>query len=212
MARTRRQLRADIMDNYRFFGDFPPGLTEDWLNTHLNEAVRQVSKDTEAIDGTGSITVTAGTRTYSLATEFIKIARVEWGTSHANLERISPSELQYVNGDRWRISTGGVQNYYMEGDRRLGIYNIPITGSGATAYVYGPKYARSLTADTTTSELPTSLDKAVVEYVCAELSGLDEQAPPDREGRFQGRYSKQIMAYLNDRPIGQELRFVGPRI
>lgn len=211
MARTRKQLRADIMDNYRLFGEFPPGLTEDWLNTHLDEAARQVSKDTECILGSAQVGVTAGIRVYSMTTDFISIERVEWGTSHSNLERVSPSELQHRYGDRWRVSTGAVQSYYLEGQRYLGIYNIPVTGSGATAHVFGPKFARAFTADASTSELPTALDRAVVEYACAELAGLDEQAPPEREGRFQGRYNKQIMGYLNDRPIGQEVWFVGPK-
>jgi len=214
MALTRKQLRARIIDQYSLPPELPDWLDVGWFNTQIGRGQREVAEATECIQGSAQTGGTAGARVYTIPADFIRIKSVWYGTTSARreLERVTRDELAYKEGTEWRNASGALSRWYVEDYRHIGLDPIPPTGSGATAWIFGPRYPAALSADGSSTEIPTALEDAVVDYVCRELASLDpsEQATT-REGRFAARYERNILKSAMVRPHVQDLKFVGRR-
>jgi len=216
MAMNRKQYRQLIVDTYGLPDEYPAWVNDRWLNVQIDRAHREVSELTECIQGSCGVSAAASGRTFALTTDFIRVRSVEADTNSASLRArvIEPStrdKIEAVNGKSWRSETGAPSRWYIEDQRNLGLFPMPAT-AGSSIYVYGPRYAAALSAETTTSELATALESPVVAFVCRELATLDESpAGEKRHIRFDQEYERGITKYRRVRPMIVGAQLVAPR-
>ena len=216
MAMNRKQYRQLIVDTYGLPDEYPSWVNDRWLNVQIDRAHREVSELTECIQGSCGASAVASGRTFTLTTDFIRVRSVEADTNSASLRArvLEPSttdKLEAVNGNNWRSETGAPVNWYVEDQRHLGLFPCSAT-AGSSIYVYGPRYAAALSADTTTSEIATSLEGPVVAFVCRELATLDESpAGEKRLIRFGQEYERGISKYRRVRPMVVGAQLTAPR-
>ena len=208
MALTRRQFRERVLDSYGLPEELPSWITSRWINTRINRRQREVSELTEIIQGTYTFTAAASTRTYSVGTDFIRIMNVE-ADSNRRLDPTTQDIIEAEHGDDWRGETGSLSDWYIEDYRHIGLYPIPAT-AGSALTLYGPRYANNLANDTGASEIPTALEYAVVNGVCADIAAIDP-AGKQKLGFFRGEYNADLGKFRQVRPFVVGTEFVGGR-
>ena len=202
---TRLDLRKRIVSRYRLPPDLPQWIDSEWINGAIGDGEREIAEELKQIDGTCSITGTSNSRTYPLTTDFVYVQRASWANA-SGLDKKNLDQMYDQHGDAWRNATGPPTDWYMEGARYIGFYPILRGGSAGTFIAYGPRYPRTLTADSSTSETPSALHRAIEFYVCREIAGMDPQDNGSLEGRWGARYQNELGRYKHVRPQLIEIR------
>ena len=210
MALNRKQFRQHIIDTYGLPPEYPEWVNSRWINVHIDRGQREVSELTECIQGTCNFSAAANTRTYALTTDFVRVRSIT-ADSNRTLEANTKDRIEAVNGVNWRGATGALAQWYVEDQRNVGFYPMAAT-AGSSLYVYGPRYAADLSADTSTSEIATALQDLVVDYVCREMAMLDPtEAGDKRHARFEQRYGRGLEKYRRVRPMVVGMKLEAPR-
>lgn len=207
MGLTRRTYRQRVLDEYG--AEPPPWLSENWVNTQIDRASREVAEATGFKQGTAGFTAAKNTRLYTLAPDFIRVDAVEANASRG-LDPTTKEEVQYLYGDSWRAGTGALSKWYMEDKRRIGLYPIPAT-AGSALLIFGPQYPAVLSSDTQTSEVPTGLEDAVISRICHRMARRDNR-PEMRQlaEQFLAEFDGAVNRFRSVEPMAAGTKFVGP--
>lgn len=195
---NQMRLRRNILDRFGDPNDIPAWMNADWLNVRINDVQREISERTECVWGTASVSGTSTTRTYGRPQSILRIHTVEWGTS-GELRHTGYDQIR-GKGVEWRTATGHPDSWYMEDDRTWGAYPKVRPGSAGTFYPYGPKYATNLVNNTSTTEIPTSLHRALEEGVCHEMESVLPARQDKQSGTHLARYESELGKYKHLRP------------
>lgn len=128
-------------------------------------------------DAQGHLTMVDGTRTYSLASDFVRLQGKEpWfhGLEGAAGTDANSQFLAYYPGGedilkkqvpKYTSQTGTPQWYYFTGDREIGIY--PIPGTEANGNVYRYDYQKDVMPESESDSLPVYSDAQGYSFVDA---------------------------------------------
>lgn len=151
------------------------------ITNYANDWLEVVAAQTDAFWQTTTLTTTASTRTYSLATDFVSMIRVFYNDSYV-LPQISASQLSQLTGDI--TETGTPQHYYLERNPTegtsqvmvlMGLWPVPSASSITIRYIYRFMPAK-VTAWASRYPLPPGFStEGVVAYVCWQLKKSDRE-------------------------------------
>lgn len=166
------------------------------ITNYANDWLEIVAAQSDAFWQTTTLSTTASTRTYSLATDFVSMIRVFYNDSFV-LPQVSPSQLSTQTADI--TDTGTPQFYYLERNPTeltsqvmvlMGLYPVPSASSITIRYVYRFMPAK-VTAWASRFPLPPGFStEGVVAYVCWQLK------KSDREFAEAEAYKREYLEHL----------------
>ena len=183
--RVRGQLRDQTQD---VFSDAD-------ITRYANDALRDLSAETNAFWTTTTATTVAGTATYSLPTDFIRMQKVFWNDTNA-IPETTINELAGLTGNMTtqgtpycyyirRTPTGGTSQV----PALLGLYYVPSASSITVRYYYNYVPA-AVTSISARFPVPYGYDDSIVSFVCWQLKKADRE--PTEADRYRSEWNEWI--------------------
>ncbi|GIV04099.1 MAG: hypothetical protein KatS3mg015_2929 [Fimbriimonadales bacterium] len=144
------------------------------LRRWINEAARDIARRSETIQEVDTVSITAGTQEYTLASDLLRVHRVEFSPSSDNnvypLEYVDYTNLDSIWFTNKTIDRGTPRLFTLWGFvPNLKIIFYPTPDRAGTASVYGYRLPAELATDGSQSasnvEVPEGWEDLVVEYV-----------------------------------------------
>jgi hypothetical protein len=183
----------------------PAHWTDVQLGDWINEGAREVARQAECLSDTGTVSVTAGVRDYSLSTlspQPLRIHRVEYEETGSDL--LYPLEYRDYNtmdnvwGAYQKISSGRTAYWTAWGyfpNISVVLYPIPQSNATLTLYYYRnpTPVATDGTGDTDVVECPDGWEDCIVDYAEYRAMRNDKQQNwTDAQTEFQNRLTQLI--------------------
>lgn len=145
--------------------------SQDEIFKVIYEAEQELAVDCFVIEAKDiSTTTVSGTQTYSLPSLFIAVKRIEWnGTKLEPIDFRQDDQLTMLNAS---TTATGTPQYWFEWNGS--VYLRPIPNDAQTLTIYGYKEATLLTTSSTTLDVPVRTHTALINFVCREMAGKDE--------------------------------------
>lgn len=161
--------------------------TDAQIRSWINEGAMDIARKTESLQDRQTIAGVVGTAEYSLATNCIRVHRVEWTPTGENTTRLEYADVKSMDGYGWEQRT--LQNarpyaYTIWGSGtalKLVTFPAPSTAGNFTTWYYRlpTNLAEDGTAAASTVEIPQGWDEILLDYV--EYRALRK----DRDPRWQ---------------------------
>lgn len=186
MTKTQGALITSIRD--RLDETIPTFWSDAQICRWINEALLDVARRTETIQDRDDVSVSAGTREYSLPTDCLRVYRVEFRATGASeaypLEFRQFNAMDAIWGTSQEITTGMPVLYTIWGyspSNKIVLYPVPAVAGSIKVFNYRlpAELATNGSAASTTVEIPNGWESLIVDY--AEYSALRR----DRDPRWQ---------------------------
>lgn len=154
---------------------------------------------TEVVDSNWTITTVANQLWYLLPTTNYEITRVEWYDASADYRytmikktmRQMDEEYEYDSNvivEDWQQDTGSPQIWIPRERDIIGLWPACDTASD-TIYVYGRERHTDMSADASTSEIPTEFQVIPCYFAAAMLLRSDND---DRTAKYEKKYKEEV--------------------
>lgn len=162
--------------------------TDQQLREWINEGARDIARRTEALEDRDTIVGVIGTSEYSLATDIVRVHRVEWTPTNEDTTQLEYVDLQNLDAFGWRQRTMQQDRPYVYSiwgsgaALKLLVFPVPGTAGSFTIWQYRlpAVLAESSSADANTAvEIPQAWDDILLDYI--EYRALRK----DRDPRWQ---------------------------
>ena len=171
-------------------------LVAEWDTSHfidatvtrwLNEGHAEFAEQTKCLDTTESVTAVASTQEYTLATAQLP-GTVYWvrfydGTSaYKQLTPLVWPEGVYAYAQDWDSAEGEPINYYLRGERIIGLVPIPSSTYAGRTLKVSYKQEATVIDDSTNPNIPTEYQPLLPYYAAYRIALIDER--PDLASEY----------------------------
>ena len=168
------------------------------LRRWINEATREIARRTECLFGTDTIPVLAGTQSYFLPPDVVRLNHVQYelDTQTIALEYIEQGAAQYLWGVNQAHQSAWPEQYTTWGHPGSSTFSIrlfPVPSSNGTLRIYYSRLPVELATDgsddNTSIDVPNGWEDPLLDYVQAQVFLRDRRADDYQlvTQRFQDR-------------------------
>ena len=177
--------------------------TDTELLTKLYETMLQMSRETQCIEASTTITSVAGTQAYSRPTKAPEIWRVEFAS--AKLQLIDYRQRDQITFNDPTGQSGTPRYYLLYGDV-ITLYPTPVTAETITIYYYGEP---AVPTASSTLEIPSIFHDALVSGLTARMTPKDLAHPLTAFWRDKWAVDlDSVRTYLKRRKRGDRFNIV----
>lgn len=197
MAKTLAELLIQAGDRLNDPQHISP--TAPTLRRWINEASRELVRKTECLYGSSTISVVAGTQSYTLPTDVVRINAVQYELNSQifALEFIEQQAAQYMWGVNQASQSAWPEQYTTWGHPgAMSLKVFPVPSAAGTLRIYYARLPAELevdgTEDTSPLDVPNGWEDPLLDYVQASAYMRDRR--PDEYSAMMQRFQDRVVA------------------